>query len=239
MAEEFGLNFQDQHEIDITPEAGTATWARLGKGITSADPSNNEDVDQTKYLDGDGFGESEVIGMQKTISFSGHRVYGDPAQDYIQEIQETAGSGRKSTYRLTDAKGSRVEKECTIASIDMGGGDAGAKKDISFEIHLNGKPVRTPRTIAADLAATVSAGETAGTTTFTATPDGDNTLAYKLAAASAGNVYGGEYTFGLISYTAGDEIEAEVDQWLHMYELDENGRVVKFAEQQLEAADIG
>ncbi len=236
---DFSLNFQDLHEIDITPDAASATWARLGEGLTTADPSNNEDIAQDKYLDGDGYGSSEVIGAQRTVSFSGHRVAGDAAQDFIESIQESLGDSRKTTYRLTDAAGNKVEKGCTIGNIDFGGGDAGAKKEISFEIHLNGRPERTPKTAAAELDITTAAGTTAGTTSFTATPDSGNTLAYKLKASSVGNVYAGQYVTGATAYTSGDEIEAEVDQYLAAYELDEYGRAVKFNEQQLASADIG
>lgn len=238
MAKTFALNFQELYELDITPEAVEPTWARLGPGLTTADPGNNEDIDQTKYLDGDGFGSSAVIGMQRTVSFSGHRVVGDAAQDFIASVEYEAGSERETTFRAYDAQGNKVQKECTIANIDFGGGDAGAKQDVSFEIHLNGKPVRTPKSAAAELTSTVATGTTVGTTTFTATPDGTNTLAYQLKAASIGTVYGDQYVSGLIPYTSGDEIEATVGQFLCMYELNEYGRVAKFAEHELAALDI-
>lgn len=233
----FALNFQDLHEIDITPES-TPTWARLGAGISSADPSNNDSIDQSNYLDGDGYGSSDVIGAQKTIAFSGHRAIGDAAQDYIESIQESLGEGRKSTYRLTDAAGNQVQKECTIANVDFGGGEAGAKQDISFEVHLNGKPVRTPKSAASALTATVAAGSATGTTKFTATPDAGNTLAFALKPATIGTVYGGAYVTGLTAYTSGEDIEAVAGQFLCMYELTEYGRVAKFLEQELTAGEI-
>ena len=234
----FALNFQDLFEINVTPES-TATWARLAAGIMSADPSNNESVAQDNYLDGEGWGSSEVIGAQKTFAFTGHRVYGDTAQDYIAGIQASLGSGRKTSFRYTDAQGNIVTKDCTIASIDFGGGDAGAKQDISFEIHLNGKPTETPASAAASLSSVVAAGSATGTTKFTATAGASNTLGYRLRAASAGTIYGSQYIDGYVAYTSGANIKASVGQYLQMFEIDANKRVVKFAEAVLASGDIG
>ena len=110
----FPLNFQDLYEIDITPDEASSTWARLGAGLTSADPNNNDSIDQSNYLDGDGYGSSDVIGAQMTIGFSGHRVVGDTAQDWIKSIQYELGEGRKTTFRMYDAEGNKVEKACTV-----------------------------------------------------------------------------------------------------------------------------
>lgn len=234
----FPLNYMDLHEIDITPNAASETWARLASGLSSADPSNNESLDQTGYLDGNGFLETAVIGAQKTIAFSGHRETGDSAQDYIESIQGTLGDGRKSTYRYTASDGSKLQCECTIANIDFGGGDAGAKKEISFEIHLNGRPTETPKAAAATLTSTVADGSVEGTTKFTATPGAGNSLAYKLLPQSAGTVYSGQFLDGFIGYTSGNDITASVGQYLQMFELDANERVVKFAEKLLDSGDF-
>ena len=239
MSTSFPLNFQDLWELDITPEESTATYARLAAGISSADPSSNENIDQSQYLDGDGFGSSDVIGAQKTIAFSGHRVVGDTAQDYIKSIEFEIGNSRKSTIRYTDAQGVKVEKGCTIANVDFGGGDAAAKQDISFEIHLNGKPVLTPKAVSAALSAVVAAGSATGTTKFTATPGSGNSLSYKLSAATGGTVYTGQYVSGDVAYTSAANIEAAVGQYLQMFELTAFGRVALFLEEVLESADIG
>lgn len=235
---EFPLNYQELHEIDVTPEGSARTWARLAKGITGADPSNNEDVAQDKYLDGDGYGSSDVIGAQKTIGFSGHRIVGDTAQDYIASIQHALGDDRKSSYRFTDPFGNKYTKECTIASIEFGGGDAGSKTEISFEIHLNGKPTETPKAVASEISTVVAGGSAIGTTTATATAGDGNSLAYRLKGATAGTIYAGQYISGVIGYISGNDIVASAGQYLQVFELDANDRVVKFFEELLEAGDI-
>src|SRR5574344_1436860 len=87
------------------------------------------------------------------------------------------------------------------------------------------------------LTATYAAGATVGTTTATATAGAEDTLAYCLrGSALAPN--GGAYIFGLTSYTSAAEIKANVGQVLNLFELDANGRVVKFVAQELVTADI-
>lgn len=241
----FALNYQDLWEIDTTPTEATATWKRLGAGISQADPSNNETVDQTTYLDGDGYGSSNVIGAQRTIAFSGHRVTDDLAQNWIAGVASELGDSRTTSFRVTEADGSQWGalhraggKGVTVANIDFGGGDPGAKKDIAFEVHINGKPTFTAKAAAAALTATVAAGTVTGTTKFTATPDSGHTLAYKLSAASIGTVYGGSYPSGLTAYTSAANIAAVATQVLNMYELGANGRVAKFVADTLAAGDI-
>lgn len=234
----FELNYQSLYEINTTPESGTATWSRIGAGITSADPSNNESKDQTNYLDGDGYAESEIIGAQFTLAFSGHRVHGDAAQDWIASIEHELGDNRKTQFRYTDMKGNQKTGNCTVVDIDFGGGDAASKKEISFGIDINGKPTVTPATAATDLTAVVAPGTVAGTTSFTATPANGNTLAYKLKAATQGTVYGGSYAENYIAYSSGANIAAAAGQYLCMYELNAYKHVVKYYEKALVAGDI-
>lgn len=234
----FALNFQSLWELDTTPNGATRTWVRLGAGISSADPSNNDNLDQTNYLDGGGFGTTTVIGKQKTIAFSGHRVVGDSAQDYIASVQDELGDSLLSNVRYTAADGSMFTGPVTIANVDFGGGDAGAKEEIAFELHINGKPTNTPKAAATALTATVAGGSVKGTTKFTATAGSGNTMAYKLTAASIGTVYGGSYPSGLIAYTSASDIVATLGQVLNMYELSPYGRVVKFASETLAGSDV-
>jgi len=234
----FELNYQSLYEINTTPESGTATWSRIGAGITSADPSNNESKDQTNYLDGDGYAESEIIGAQFTLAFSGHRVHGDAAQDWIASIEHELGDNRKTQFRYTDMKGNQKTGNCTVVDIDFGGGDAASKKEISFGIDVNGKPTVTPATAATALEATVAPGTVLGTTSFKATAGSGNSLAYKLKSATQGTVYGGSYAENYIAYTSEANIAATAGQFLCMYELSPYKHVVKYYEVKLATTDI-
>lgn len=238
MATKFEMNYQRLYEIDITPQGASRTWKRVGKGLTGCDPSYNEETDQSNYLDQNGFKETKVIAKQNTFAFSGHRVIGDAAQDYIFSLSDELGDNLTTYFRVTDADGNVKYGPCTLANIDDGGGEAGSKVEISFEIHFNGKSTKTAKAAATALSAVVAPGSVSGTTKFTATAGTDNILAYKLLAATNGTVYGNSYAENYITYTSAADIPAAVGQYLCMYEIDANKRVVKYLEQLLDSGDF-
>lgn len=233
----FELNFQDLFEIDTTPEGASRTWKRLGKGISSFVPATNDNVDQTAYLDGNGFGSSDVIGKQLTYAATGHRVIGDLAQDYIAAKKLALGDDLKTNFRAYDSAGNMVMGPCTLTNIVVGGGDANGKKSFTFEVHINGEPSDTTGAAAGALTSVVAPGSAAGTTKFTATAGAGNSLAYKLtSAALAPNA--DSYPGDLVSYTSAANINAAVGQYLNMFELNAYGRVVLFATALLDSGDF-
>lgn len=137
-----GFLLQSAHKLEIntTPGEAEKTYARLAEGISSMEPDPNEEIAQDNYFDGDGYGESDVIGAQLVLTFGGHRLYGDPAQDFIFGTLLELGPGRRTDFRWTLPDGSVYEGPCTIANITGPSGEAGAKGEIGFEIHFNGKP---------------------------------------------------------------------------------------------------
>ena len=238
MAEEFSLNNRVLVEVDTTPATSTRTYVRLAKGITSAVDSHNDSTDDTAYLDGGGYGNSDVIGKQYTLSVSGHRVIGNTAQDYIVGLQGEFGDDAKTWVRYTRANGHRTTAYVSATEIVDAGGDANAKTEFSVNFKGCGAPTIAQPTSAPALAATVTKGSVVGTTKFTASVDPQtNTPAYKLSsAAKTANLYA--HSVGLIAYKSGTGIPAAVDQHLNMYELDSNGRIAKFATHKLVIADI-
>lgn len=144
MKKGFALNSENKFEIDTTPLGQQETYVRVAGGLNNFDPQWNEELDQTQYLDGDGYGSSDVTGAQLVISFEGHRNYGDAAQDYIASLQPLLGESRKTNFRWTQPNGDQFAGNVTVANIVGAGGDANAKTAFSFEVHFNGKPVFTP-----------------------------------------------------------------------------------------------
>lgn len=142
MAEEakFVLNYENEYFIDTTPNTETETWAPLSAGIMNVSWSGNEVIDQTQYYDGQGLASSEVTGGQLVASVSGHRKVGDKAQDYVFGKMITYGAERKTRFKWNRNDGKTITAPATICNIADSAGDAGAKDEISFEIHLNGKP---------------------------------------------------------------------------------------------------
>lgn len=139
------FELMNSHTFEInTMPGGVETLATLAAGITNVSPANNEEISQDKYLDGAGFNESDVIAAQLTLAFTGHRKYGDAAQDFIFSKMLDIGTGRRTTFKWTEPDGGTFTGDCTIANISGPSGDASAKGEISFEIHFNSKPVYTP-----------------------------------------------------------------------------------------------
>lgn len=142
--EGFLLQSKNKLEIDTSPNGSSEQYEQLGAGISSMEPDPNEETSQDRYFDSEGWAETDVTGAQLILSIEGHRKYGDPAQDYIYSLQTEIGTKRRTNFRLTLPDGGKYEGPCTVANITGPSGEAGAKGEISFEIHFAGKPEFTP-----------------------------------------------------------------------------------------------
>lgn len=138
----FALNYQHIVEIDITPGSGRRTWAWVGPGIATIEKDNSETVDEASYYSNGGNTVKDVTGIAAKYNVSGHRLIGDPAQDYVASLEDSIGSARKTVYRITDPTGRVIEADCTITDIVMGGpnGDANGKVEASYSINRDGDP---------------------------------------------------------------------------------------------------
>lgn len=241
------LMFDYLVELDVTPLEATKTYRRLAKGIKSLAPANNDVVDQSQYLDGEGHGESEVTGMQLVFTVSGVRRKGDEAQDFVFGTIQEIGCGRKTNARITYPDGSQKEGSVTLANITEPNGDAATQGAISFEIHFNGKPTYTGISVAPALTATFAAGTVTGATSFSATPDVDNTLGYRifgLTEPTAEDLNVAVPSLDSYDYTSGADIlnngSAIVENsYIIAYELTAYKRVVKAVVHQVLTAEIG
>lgn len=142
---EFLLNFKNKVEIDISghtslEDVEQAEFALLASGISTITPAAADTTDATAYYDGGGFTDSSVTGKNITFALSGHRVFGDPAQDYIAKHFLSIGDELRTLARWTDAKGNQVQSVVTMTSIVPFGGAANAKQTFSFTLAFNGKP---------------------------------------------------------------------------------------------------
>ncbi|MCI0767426.1 capsid protein [Bacillus sp. TL12] len=143
MNQGFLLNHGYKFEIEIKTETETLIKARIAKGITSVDPDNNEESEETYYYDGNGSAERDVTGGMLSYGFEGHRSYGDKAQDYIFSLTNKYGPARKTTFTVTEPNGDKWEGPATISDIKAPGGDANSKGEIEFTISFDGVPTFT------------------------------------------------------------------------------------------------
>lgn len=102
----------------------TPAYARLGEGINTFTPANNGQI-STKHYINDKFATSRRNGLQKQYSFSGDRVVGDTANDYIISLSEKTGSDVETTM---------IVAELINGTIITGGTSYPAKK---YDVMIN------------------------------------------------------------------------------------------------------
>ena len=126
---------------------GTWTYAKLEKGLDNVSEALNEVVQQYFFLNDKGFARNHVTGMAPTFTFTGRRVQGDAAQDYIFGNKYKLDTNRVSSFQLkvTDKSGSAPKAttytvDCTICNIQEYSGASTDDSAISFEIRFNGAP---------------------------------------------------------------------------------------------------
>lgn len=126
---------------------GTWTYAKLEKGLDNVSEALNEVVQQYFFINDKGFARNHVTGMAPTFTFTGRRVQGDAAQDYIFGNKYKLDTNRVSSFQLkvTDKSGSAPKAttytvECTICNIQEYSGASTDDSAISFELRFNGAP---------------------------------------------------------------------------------------------------
>lgn len=128
------------------------TWARLGEGINSFNPSNNGQVDTKHYINAK-FATSRRNGLQKQFSFSGDRIKGDSANDYLVGLAEKTGEDVESSvlvFEMVDGtpygSGSGVYYNakvynCMIDMSNEGSIEGGQSVAIDGTLYINGDPI--------------------------------------------------------------------------------------------------
>lgn len=146
MALAYGLltNYDLTIKIGTANSNGTWTYATLAAGIDNIAEAQNETVNQYHFFDDQGFAKNHVTGIAPAYTFTGKRVYGDAAQDYIFGKKYDLDGERTSSIQLswkTDASTTvTMTCDCTICNIQEFGGASTDDTSISFEVRLDGVP---------------------------------------------------------------------------------------------------
>ena len=134
-------------QINTAPTASTAVYATIGDGITNLSEALNEVKQQMYYLINKGFGQTEITAMHPSFTFTGNRLHGDDAQDYIFGKKYSLGSARKTDIKIkvfdpedpTDIF-SQYTASVTITDVQELSGATENGSDISFTLEFNGAP---------------------------------------------------------------------------------------------------
>ena len=133
--------------IGTSKSSETWTYAKLENGLDNVSEALNEVVQQYFFLNDKGFARNHVTGMAPTFTFTGRRVQGDDAQDYIFGNKYKLDTNRNSSFQLkvTDNSGASPKVTtytvvCTICNIQEYSGASTDDSAISFEIRFDGAP---------------------------------------------------------------------------------------------------
>lgn len=134
--------------INTTPGTETATWARMGKGITSQNISYNPNVTTEQYVDEDN-AYSSVDSYAPSLDGTQTCYKGEPVFTYIDGLRQERAVGAALETEvlfvyLYDGEASAFKAEKNKAVIQLGeyGGDGGGNVQLSYTIGLNGDPVQ-------------------------------------------------------------------------------------------------
>lgn len=141
------INYNYALKINTAPKETEKKMALISDGFDNISKALNEVLYQGSYLGDGGWGSTEVTGGQLTFTISGVRKHGDEAQDYIfsDAVKHGWGDARKTDFEITYPDGSKLSGDCTLAKITEGGGASQSADAVSVEIHVNGRPVYTPK----------------------------------------------------------------------------------------------
>ena len=136
------MNYETEAFINTASgEASSPVWSSLANLTKNMAQSLNEVLDQAVYYADKGWGSTEVIGAQLTITLTGAVKPGDAACDFLlsDKVMYELGSARKNHLKLQ--KGNKVIIwPVTIANITPAYGDSGAVNALTVTIHGNGRP---------------------------------------------------------------------------------------------------
>lgn len=139
-----------------TVPSGTASYARMGKGITSQQIAYNPNVNTEQYIHEDN-ATSSIDSYAPSINTPQTAYAGEPVFDFVDNLRRTRAIGAAAETDIVlvyiykqsgSTAGTYVAEKCacTIAIEDFGG-DAGAPTSITYTIYLNGDPITGTATI--------------------------------------------------------------------------------------------
>lgn len=136
------MNYETEAFINTANgSVSNPTWSSLGELTKNMAQSLNEVLDQATYYADKGWGSTEVVGAQLTLTLTGSVKNGDAACDYLlsDKVLYGFGSARKTHLKLQKDK-KVIIWPVTIANITPSYGDAGAVNSLTVTIHGNGRP---------------------------------------------------------------------------------------------------
>lgn len=149
--------------INTTPGSATATWARIGKGVSENEVSYNGNVVTETFIHEDSASNS-VDSYAPQIAVTQYCYKGDGVFNFVDGLRKKRAIGSDCetellmvyVYDTEDDTTYAAEKQAVSIQVDTFGGTGGERNSIGYNILFNGDPTVGTATI------------TAGVPTFTA-----------------------------------------------------------------------
>ena len=142
--------------LDTTP-ASTATWSRLGKGVTTGAWAYNKQTETENYIHEDS-ATTTVEGEQPSMSVSQKAYKGDGVFEFVDAIRRSHAQGEDCETDMLlvyiyDADSSTppkygAEKQKVAIQVDDFGGDGGKSNVLNYTILAVGDAIPGTVTIA-------------------------------------------------------------------------------------------
>lgn len=130
---------------------GSPKWVEVARGITSRGNNFSESSETYYPMDQRGTAEIETTSQSVSRTWSGFRVIGDAAQDYVfidalYDLDKRSVEFVEYYDNIEGVNGWKGIASLTIS--DDGSGDTANRETIGFGLNLIGKPVRGTATVA-------------------------------------------------------------------------------------------
>lgn len=134
--------------LNITPTENTATYARVGIGVTEMSIAYNPQVKTEQDVTQDN-AESEVTGYQPNLPVSQKARKGDEVYDYVNELRRKRATFddcktdiiNVDLYDGSAEAGYKAEKQAVSVQIDDYGGAGSDPLAIGYTFNYSGDPV--------------------------------------------------------------------------------------------------
>ena len=140
--------------INTTPGTESATWAKMGKGITSQNVSYNPNVTTEQYIDEDN-AYSSVDSYAPSLDGTQTCYKGEPVFTYVDGLRQKRAVGAELETEVLfvylydgNENAYKAEKNACVIQLGEFGGEGGGSVQLTYTIGLNGDPVQGTATIA-------------------------------------------------------------------------------------------
>lgn len=132
--------------LNTTPSS-TATWSRMGKGITEQTIAYNSNTTSETYIDEDN-ATTNVNSYAISIDTPQTAYKGEPVFDFIDGLRQSHAVGSDcetellmvNIYDVKSGSTYSAEKNKCVIQLNEFGGQGGESVAVSYTIHVNGDP---------------------------------------------------------------------------------------------------